>query len=132
MIFEFGSMNEDLKQRLMPLEQFIEIYPDTFDTLVYGLIDFTSTFIPNPISLRFEPVETKDDDSAYMTYDGKVFEVVIDSRMPFGMVTDFLIHELAHVLSWDSANPKEDHCDEFGMAYAALYREYLKLYEGDC
>lgn len=81
------------------------------------------------IVVTFEEIETDDDDSAYMTGDGQHFEVVLDPRMPFGMCLDFLLHEYSHVMSWEVADPEEDHCDEFGKAYAHLYRLYLYLYE---
>jgi hypothetical protein len=81
------------------------------------------------VSFDIETIENGEDDSAYMLGDGVTFTLVIDKRMPFGMITDFLIHELAHVHSWERADDKEDHCDEFGKSWALLYRKYLKLYE---
>jgi hypothetical protein len=74
-------------------------------------------------------VENDGDDSAFMVGDGETFDIHIDKRMPFGMCVDFIIHELAHVHSWDRADPEEDHCEEFGKSWALLYRLYLYLYD---
>jgi hypothetical protein len=81
------------------------------------------------IRYKFEYIENGEDDSAYVEGDGAEFHVHIDKRMPVGMMFDFIIHELAHVHSWERADDVEDHCDEFGKSYALLYRLYLYLYE---
>jgi hypothetical protein len=83
---------------------------------------------PHGLLLSIEPIENDEDDTAYVTYDGRLFHVVIDSRMPVGMIFDYVIHELAHVHSWHFYE-HDDHGDEFGKSYAYLYREYLKLYD---
>lgn len=81
------------------------------------------------VEYTFAPIELEDDDSAYMLGDNEGgFEVFIDSRMPFGMMIDFLLHELAHVQSW-AMDEDDDHGPEFGIAYADLYTKYLELYE---
>lgn len=75
-----------------------------------------------------EEINSDDDDTAYVEYDGETFTVVLDPRLPVGMMTDYMIHELAHVASWHH-DEKDDHGPEFGKAYAALYRHYLDAYD---
>jgi hypothetical protein len=126
-------MNADLELRLRPLNtsdkeggSFIrylmaELGPEAMGSLTYDS-DMRVFF-------NIETIENGEDDSAYVIGDGTTFTLVIDKRMPFGMIVDFLIHELAHVHSWECADDKEDHCDEFGKSYALLYRKYLELYD---
>lgn len=38
---------------------------------------------------------------------------------------DTLIHEWAHVLSWEVDNHPSDHGKAFGIAYAKVYQSYL-------
>jgi len=81
------------------------------------------------VAYVFAPIENGEDDSAYMLGDDDGnYEVYIDDRMPFGMMIDFLLHELAHVQSW-ICNEDDDHGPEFGLSYADLYAHYLLLYE---
>jgi hypothetical protein len=48
------------------------------------------------------------------------FVVRIGSRQNYSDAIHTLIHELAHVVAWDSGYP--DHSDVWGLAYASLYR----------
>jgi len=71
----------------------------------------------------------EEDDTAYMLGDDDhQFEIHLDKRIPLGMMIDYLIHELAHVHSWEKNEP-DDHGPEFGKSYATLYRKYLDLYD---
>jgi hypothetical protein len=77
----------------------------------------------------FMAIENGEDDTAYVATDDEVeFHIVLDDRMPLGMVIDYLIHELAHIHSWHHYEG-DDHGPEFGKSQAYLYREYLKLYD---
>lgn len=116
-------MNPDLELRLKSLNDLTNL---EVGFLQY-LIEYLSEGVCR-VNVKFEEIEGEDD-SAYVIGDGSNFDVVIDPRMPFGMCVDFLIHELAHIFSWEKADPEEDHCDEFGKAYADLYRFYLYLYD---
>lgn len=40
-----------------------------------------------------------------------------------------LIHELAHAISWDTDTHQSDHGPKFGIAYAKVWRSFLKLIE---
>lgn len=126
-------MNGDLRLRLKPLYQLTAFERDFMCYLVTELGKEAAHGVRKPetvtIDIKYMPIENGEDDSAYMLGDGTDFEVIIDSRMPFGMVVDFLIHELAHVHSWERACDDEDHCDAFGKSYALLYRKYLELYD---
>jgi hypothetical protein len=124
-------MNADLKLRLRPLHQTTR----QEDAFLRYLIDelgeeaLLGSKDAREVNFLFEYIENGEDDSAYVTGDGETFDLHLDKRMPFGMVVDFILHELAHIHSWDRADEKEDHCDEFGKSYALLYRLYLYLYE---
>lgn len=126
-------MNGDLKLRLTPISEMSKEDSDFLRFLVTELSRETMLGVYKPetvtIDVKLRPIENGEDDSAYMLGDGSDFEVVIDNRMPFGMCVDFLIHELAHVHSWERACDVEDHCDEYGKSYALLYRKYLELYD---
>jgi hypothetical protein len=125
-------MNADLKLRLRPLNTHDKEEGSFLNWLIEELgqeamlgLTYDSDM---KITIDIEPIENGEDDSAYVIGDGTTFTATIDNRMPFGMIVDFIIHELAHVHSWDYADPNEDHCEEFGLSYALLYRKYLELY----
>jgi predicted lactoylglutathione lyase len=74
-------------------------------------------------------IQGSEDDTAYVQkYDDGSFEIVIDQRLAFGEMCDYLVHEFAHVGSW-AANEKDDHGPMWGIEYAKLYRHYLEVYE---
>lgn len=54
------------------------------------------------------------------------FVIVLDSRLSLLMKKELLLHEWAHVLSWqDQPNhcSLEDHGPEWGLAYSRVYQE---------
>jgi hypothetical protein len=126
-------MNGDLRFRLLPFHKMNRIEQDFMALLIVELSEEAQYNLKvakdTKVTIHFVEVENGEDDSAFMLGDGVDFEVFIDPRMPVGMCIDFLIHELAHVHSWEAANNEEDHCDEFGKSYALLYRRYLEIYE---
>jgi len=120
-------MNFDLRLRLTPFHELTrhdaEFWGVLWSTLAAAATD-------DAMQMCLGPIENDEDDTGYVTYDGETFVLFLDDRMPFGMVIDYLIHELAHVHSWAHADDKEDHCDDgFGKSYAMLYRLYLDLYD---
>jgi hypothetical protein len=129
-------MNPDLKMRLKPLSRLNNNEWMFWQTLCTKLgqraLLFSSLHYGggSKIDIHFEAIENGEDDSAYMLGDdkGAEFDIYLDNRMPFGMVIDFLIHELAHIHSW-LRDEIDDHGPEFGKSYAVLYTEYLKLYD---
>lgn len=128
-------MNGDLKLRLTAIGDLAKME----EAFLHYLIQELSTEaqlglthnMDTKVYIKFAPIENGEDDSAYMLGDeaGTEFEVYIDDRMPLGMCIDFLIHELAHVRSWQRSRDDEEHCDEFGKSFALLYRKYLELYD---
>ena len=122
-------MNEDLKFRLT---DYCKLNASDKQAVNKVLTEFMFKSISNQndlyVVITLEPIENDEDDTAYVTYDGEVFDIVVDNRMPTGMVLDYVLHELAHVNSWFHYE-EDDHGDEFGKSYAYLYREYLKLYD---
>jgi len=116
-------MNPDLKFRLERYETCSHTDRVFFIHLVQKLLGH----VKHTTNIDFQPIENGEDDSAYVEYDGNIFNVVIDSRMPLGMMLDFCLHELAHVISWRKWE-KDDHGPEWGKAYAYMYRKYLEIY----
>lgn len=55
----------------------------------------------------------------------KRFEVIIQSNRQLALRVDTIIHEWAHVITW-SGNDTDDHGEEWGLAYARIYREFIK------
>lgn len=53
------------------------------------------------------------------------FLILINPKFPYYIKMDTILHEWAHVLSWDTCKC-EDHSDEWGRAYARIYRAWLK------
>jgi hypothetical protein len=132
-------MNRDLSFRLT---DFGWLEPDEgvlLGELLKGLtgvtMDRLNRLHPNDkpaIAIHFEEIDSEEDDTAYVTsFDGIRFDVYLDKRMPIGSVLDYLIHELSHVISWHH-DEKDDHGILFGVAYARIYRHYLKLYDKHC
>lgn len=124
-------MNDDLELRLKPWSLTTNDDIDFYRYLTYNLSYFALQKCKKnaEVIVRVQPIENGEDDSAYMLGDDDhKFEIYLDDRMPFGMIIDFLLHELAHVRSWHH-HEEDDHGPEFGRAYAALYRKYLKLYD---
>ncbi|HTE06689.1 MAG TPA: hypothetical protein VK824_10870 [Planctomycetota bacterium] len=60
--------------------------------------------------------EEEEDEPAY-------FLISLDSRLPEPAASWALLHELAHVLSWQTGGPRDetDHSPEWGLAMARLY-----------
>ncbi|MHC4703103.1 MAG: hypothetical protein ACYTFQ_21260 [Planctomycetota bacterium] len=124
-------MNEDLKLRLTAYQNWTPEIHDFFKWLCHNLGWFAMKPCKEDanILIYLEYIENDEDDSAYMLGDDDhQFEIYLDKRMPFGMIIDFLLHEMAHIRSWHH-DEADDHGPEFGRAYAALYRKYLKLYD---
>lgn len=119
-------MNEDLKLRLAKFNK--EEHLDYIKALTKVLM-LTCRNTVEEVSYYIEEIENGEDDTAYILGDGFKFDVYIDNRMPVGMITDYILHELAHADSWWVGDDEEDHCDEFGKSYAKLYRRYLEFYE---
>jgi hypothetical protein len=118
-------MNADLKLRLKSQDELTDKEWSFFWELCAKFVRLTNC--GGRFRIFFTEIEG-DDDTAYVTYDGEIFELVLDTRIPFGTLTDYLIHEFAHIGTW-FVNESNDHGPMFGVEYARLYREYLKLYE---
>jgi hypothetical protein len=57
------------------------------------------------------------------------FLIEVDSRLPEPAASWALLHELAHVLSWQAGGPRDesDHSPEWGLAMARLYCLWERL-----
>jgi len=65
-----------------------------------------------------------DDDAGYL-------RIEINKRKWFGQKLDTVLHEWAHALTWFGAETNyEDHSAEWGIAYAKVYRTFLRWYCG--
>jgi hypothetical protein len=121
-------MNYDLQLRLTKLDDLDSEEYAFGQFVIDGLVPLAA---PGCICVEIimDEIENGEDDTAYVeTDDDLEFRVYLDNRMPFGMVVDYLLHELAHIASWPFQED-DDHGDEWGKAHAMLYRRYLELYE---
>lgn len=118
-------MNPDLEFRLSTISNASVENSKFFADIVRNLCALTD----KTVILQYDHIENDEDDSAYVTREAEVFIIVLDSRMPYGMIIDLLIHELAHVDSWH-LEEEDDHGLGWGVTYAHYYRKYLKIYEG--
>ena len=119
-------MNEDLEFRLVYFDS--KKHVPYLQSMVDELIKVCRPTV-QLVAINLNAIENGEDDTAYILGDGFEFEVFIDSRMPLGMITDYIIHEISHADSWWVGDDEEDHCDEFGKSYAKLYRKYLEFYD---
>lgn len=128
-------MNIDLQLRMTALDDldgFICDYcgntaRDFLEAFEQRLIDETVNVV-DYVAVSYEPIESHEDDTAYVTLEGDHFAVVIDDRLQFGTVCDYLLHEFAHIGTW-FVNEYDDHGPIFGVEWARLYRIYLEMYE---
>lgn len=55
------------------------------------------------------------------------YRITISSSLDDVASVVILLHELAHVLSWEKDTHPSDHGPEFGRAYSKIWRMYLEL-----
>lgn len=120
-------MNLDLKRRLKTVAMFNGLerrFLLHFQHTLHKAVDIWQV-----VTVKFEMIQGDEDDTAYVqAYDDGSFEVVIDQRLSFGEMCDYLVHEFAHVGTWALDEP-DDHGPGWGVEYARLYRLYLEVYE---
>ena len=122
-----ARMNPDLKRRLKTVDRFDGM--DRRFLLHFQAMLQKEVGTGNIVTTRLEMIQGDEDDTAYVQkYDDGSYEIVIDQRLSFGEICDYLVHEFAHVGSWYWDEP-DDHGPEWGIEYARLYRCYLKIYE---
>ena len=68
---------------------------------------------------------TKANRAAETEWDGKQFHVRIEKRDCFRLRVDSLLHEWAHVLSWDDYDT-DPHGEKWGLTYSRLYLAWLR------
>lgn len=122
-------MNADLELRLSHKQD------EAQEEFLMLLVRLLSCHLPieAKVKLTFEKIENGEDDTAYIlgTEDGLDFEIVIDPRLNFGTICDYIVHEMGHAIAWEADMATEDvddHGPTWGIAYAAAYRMYLALY----
>jgi hypothetical protein len=120
-------MNVDLKRRLKTIERFNGLERRFLIDLQNRLLK--SVGLEKQITIVKCMILTEGDDTAFVqAFDDGSFEVVIDIRLSFGEMCDYLIHEFAHVGSWH-LDERNDHGPGWGIEYAKLYRLYLDAYD---
>lgn len=75
--------------------------------------------LSQPVAVR---TVVMDDHGDAMFKDGK-FRIRINRRDDWGIRLEFILHEWAHCLTW-FGNDTDDHGEEWGLAYARIYREW--------
>jgi len=119
-------MNVDLKRRLTLFKDITQNDWEFLYTLRERFI--TETAKQYLVRVCYENIEGNKDDTAYVTFEDGLFTLVLDQRLSFGTICDYMIHEYAHIGTW-FVNEKDEHGPHFGVEYARLYRIYLNLYE---
>lgn len=90
---------------------------------------FKDTFPEYKISIR--RVKMGEGNPGDCDYLGKnKFRIRINNTVELDEQLLWLLHEVAHVLSWHSKG-KDDHNADFGKAYAKCYRIYLEKFIGE-
>jgi len=117
-------MNPDLKRRLKSLAKLSDREQGFLGALEDRLIAETTS---RWVTIEYAPIESDDDDTAFVAYSGGAFFVTLDDRLQFGTVIDYLLHEFAHIGTW-FVNEKDDHGPIFGVEWARMYRIYLQMY----
>jgi hypothetical protein len=124
-----APMNPDLKRRLKTVARFNGLERRFLLHFQFTLCKEIGCWAEEAVTVRFEMIQGDEDDTAYVQkYDDGSYEVVIDQRLSFGEMCDYMIHEFAHVGTWCMDEP-DDHGPLWGMEYAKLYRLYLAVYE---
>ncbi len=60
-----------------------------------------------------------------------IFIIKMNTGVSFSIKLETLIHEWAHAISWFGAGHKEEHPDDWGLAYARIYRTFLEWNYGE-
>lgn len=122
-----AAMNSDLKRRLTP---YVDI-GDQDRGFLQALEQRLYNEMPSEcdaVKVFYQAINQEDDDTAYVTFHGDYFKVVLDHRLSFGTICDYLLHEFAHIGTW-FVNEEDDHGPIFGVEWARLYRIYLEMYD---
>ena len=83
--------------------------------------------LSRPVSIRSRPLVNW---HAHCCLHRNRFEIRISSKDSYSVRVNNLLHEWAHCMTWFGASREEEpHSDEWGLAYAKLYRAHLKLEE---
>jgi len=97
----------------------------TANTKYVRLLAWLRRTFPLQHPVRVRRVQIKDCGTCEFNDDTNRFHIQIDCRQCSALARDSLIHEWAHALTW-FCPADDDHCAEWGVAYARIYREYLK------
>lgn len=62
---------------------------------------------------------------------GGRFKIEIGNKLCIRVKLEVLIHEWAHIISWFGAGHVEDHPDDWGLAYAKIYRAFIDWEYGE-
>ena len=87
---------------------------------------------PTQLPINIHTCKTEKDILGTTTCTREKFIIKIHPGMNFSMKIDTLIHEWAHAISWFGAGHEEEHPDDWGLAYAKIYRTFLNWEYGVC
>ena len=85
---------------------------------------------PYPVTLRIEKIPYEEGPCfGHVMLHRRRFIIRIDPLLPWEIAVDYLLHEWAHCHAWahqkiDKERP--DHSDEWGLAYARIYRRFYE------
>lgn len=90
--------------------------------MYYKILRHFKTIIPYNFSVRRVNMKKLDGDCAFIK---DKFIIRIEKSLPAHNAIDVLVHELAHILSWETE--KDIHGPNWGKAYSYVYRQLLKI-----
>ena len=82
---------------------------------------------PYPTKLRFIVGTKPRSVQGYVSLNRRHLVICIDTKYPLHACIDTAIHEYAHAAAWKHASMDayvSDHSDEWGLAYAKIYRNF--------
>ena len=73
---------------------------------------------------RVRNLRKKEPNIGYSEGTNRSIYIAIDYNTSFALQCDTLLHEWAHVMTWDG-NDIDEHGEEWGLAYARIYRLFV-------
>lgn len=90
----------------------------------HKLIRFLKKNFPADLPVRVRRRKLSKALDGYCKLKDDYYLIVICKEAPEHEAVDTLLHEWAHTLTWDKC-PKDDHCNEWGIAYSRIYRMFV-------
>lgn len=94
-----------------------------------ALVEWLEDEFPGPTPCKASRKRLGGDGLTFWSECGSV--IWVSTRLPYGNAVETLLHEWAHHLSGVVGHELRDHSNDWGEAYATLYRSYQQWSEED-